>query len=163
MMKIASMCVLLLAAAICVSGVYGSQDNFINVEGQDLKSRLAAAVKLGSAQQRRFWVAYTFDVRPGVAFDAVFFGSGGDAMFMNGGIVGSRFETRKLGVFLLHEISGRQIVRAEIYNLERPRDYAGYPVYWLGLGPSEESLPLLQGLVDTVQSREAEERLVDAI
>src|ERR1051325_2207446 len=48
--------------------------NFIPVEGSDLKSKLDAAVKQGraAAKSSPFWVAYTFDVRPGIAIDPDF-------------------------------------------------------------------------------------------
>src|ERR1700755_2989867 len=48
--------------------------NFIPVAGADLKSKLDAAVKQGRAASKPspFWVAYTFDVRPGIAIDPNF-------------------------------------------------------------------------------------------
>ena len=44
---------------------------FITVEGATLRARYEAAVKAGrsAAPQTRFWTAYSFDVRPGVAVD----------------------------------------------------------------------------------------------
>ena len=42
--------------------------NAITVDGPDLKTRYAAAIKLAAAQRGPFWVANTFSVRPGVAF-----------------------------------------------------------------------------------------------
>ncbi len=161
---------LLLAACISGNSPYPASSestvqsrNFINVEGPDLKSGLEAAIKQGSSQQKRFWAAYTFDVRPGIAFDAVIIGSGGSTTIINGSMVSSRYETRNVGIFLLHEEGGRSIVRAEIYNLERTREYAGYAVYWLGRGGNEESLNLLRSLIGTVRSVEAADRLTDAI
>ncbi len=137
--------------------------SFINVDGPNLTSRLESAIRQGSSQQKHFWAAYTFDVRSGVAFDAVIRGSGGSTTIINGGWVNANFETRNLGVFLLYEPDGRSIVRAEIYNLDRQREYAGYPVYWLGRGGNEESLNLLRGLIGAARSAEAAERLTDAI
>src|SRR5262245_26804536 len=139
------------------------KQNFINVEGPDLKSKLASAIKQGSSGQKRFWAAYTFDVRPGIVFDAVFVGSDGSRTIINGGKVSSNFEPRNLGIFLLHEKDGRSIVRVEIYNLDRPREYSGYPIYWLGRGSNQESLGLLRSLIDSTGSSEAAERLTDAI
>jgi len=136
---------------------------FINVDGPDLKSRVAAAIKQGGAQQTRFWMAYTFDVRPGIAFDAMIIGEGGSRTIINGSMVSSRCETRNVGIFLLYEKGGRSMVRAEIYNLERTRGYAGYPVYWLGRGGNEESLNFLRGLIGDLGSIEAAGRLTDAI
>ncbi|HEU4795438.1 MAG TPA: HEAT repeat domain-containing protein, partial [Pyrinomonadaceae bacterium] len=48
--------------------------------------------------------------------------------------------------------------RMEIYNLERKREYSGYPVYWLGRANNEESLNYLRALVaatplDTLSER----------
>jgi HEAT repeat protein len=161
---------LLLAACISGNAPYPApsetavqSQSFINVDGPDLKSRLEAAIRQGRSQQKRFWAAYTFDIRPGIAFDAVIIGSGGSRMVINGSMVSSGFETRNVGIFLLHEKDGRSIVRAEIYNLEREREYAGYPVYWLGRGANEESLNLLRSLIATVGSIEAADRLTDAI
>lgn len=139
----------------------GQRQNFITVEGVDLNARLAAAVKQG--QGKRFWAAYSFTVKPGVAFDAVFTGGRGSTFTINGLTNNPQLETRNLGIFLLHENDGRTVVRAEIYNLDRARDYAGYPVYWLGRGGNEESLQLLRGWIGTLRSHEAAERVVDAI
>jgi HEAT repeat protein len=161
---------LLLAACISGNAPYPASiettlqsRSFINVDGPDLKSRLEAAIGQGRSQQKRFWAAYTFDVRPGIAFDAVIIGSGGSTTVINGSMVSSRYETRNIGIFLLYESDGRSIVRAEIYNLERAREYAGYPVYWLGRGGAEESLNLLRSLVGTVGSIDAADHLTDAI
>src|SRR5919206_3188708 len=50
------------------------RQDFIPVEGADLKSKLDAAVRQGRAASKPspFWVAYTFDVRPGIAIDPDF-------------------------------------------------------------------------------------------
>ena len=144
MTKAALMLLLLFAAQSQTPNIARPPQGFTNVEGANLKSRLGSAIKLGAARQGRFWVAYTFAVRPGVAFDAEVIGSRGSAIVINGAVVGAQLETRNLGVFLLHEGSGGSVLRAEIYNLNRPRDYAGYPVYWIGHGPGNESLPLLR-------------------
>ncbi|MCI0387621.1 MAG: HEAT repeat domain-containing protein [Acidobacteria bacterium] len=170
MMKSLLLLSLLFAACISANAPYMASSetsaqnrSFINVDGPNLKSKWEAAIRQGSSQQKRFWVAYAFDVRPGIAFDAVIIGSGGSRTVINGSMVSSRFETRNVGIFLLHEKDGRSIVRAEIYNLERAREYAGYPVYWLGRGGAEESLNLLRSLIGTVGSIEAADRLTDAI
>src|ERR687883_1953282 len=99
--------------------------NFIPVAGADFKSKLDAAVKQGraAAKPSPFWVAYTFDVRPGIAIDPdieQFSGSmnsfGGTTVF-TGKAGGMRVETRNLGVFLLHDPRTGAVTRAEIYNL----------------------------------------------
>jgi HEAT repeat protein len=133
------------------------QSSFINVEGADLRSKLEAAAQLGRSRQpqTRFWAAYSFDVRPGVAVDpeaGEFRGSMtnyGDTTVFFGKSNGVAVETRNLGVFLLYEPDGRTLVRAEVYNLDRKREYSGFPVYWLGRGGNEESLNLLRGVVET--------------
>nr|AUN36910.1 HEAT repeat protein [uncultured bacterium] len=140
---------------------------FTPVEGADLKSRLAAAIKQArsSSKQSRFWTAYAFDVRPGVGVDILIVGSGGSRVDI-GGVVHSssnEYETRNVGVFLLHETDGSQIARAEVYNLERPRDYSGYPVYWLGRATNDESLSFLKNLIATTRSSDVAENATDAI
>src|SRR4028118_953470 len=115
--------------------------SFIQVEGADLRAKLEAAATRARAGSARapYWSAYSFDVRPGVAVDpghGEFHGSmntsGGTTVFV-GSSRGMTVETRNLGVFLLRDPSGNgAITRLEIYNLDRKREYGGYPVYWLG-------------------------------
>ena len=140
---------------------------FIAVEGADLKSRLANAIKQARARskQSRFWTAYAFDVRPGVGVDVLIIGSGGSRIDIGGVMHTSdaKYETRNVGVFLLHEADGSAITRAEVYNLERPRDYSGYPVYWFGRATNDESLSFLKSLIDTTRLSEVAERATDAI
>jgi HEAT repeat protein len=140
--------------------------SFIAVAGADLKSKLDAAVRQGraAAKSTPFWVAYTFDVRPGVAIDPdiqEFRGSmnsfGGTTIF-RGKVNGVTVETRNLGLFLLHDPQSGALTRAEIYNLERKREYSNYPVYWLGRAGNEESLNYLLGLVESSRP----ERVVEA-
>jgi HEAT repeat protein len=59
---------------------------------------------------------------------------------------GMTVETRNLAIFLLRDPSANQITRMEIYNLERKREYSGYPVYWMGRANNEESLNYLRAL-----------------
>jgi HEAT repeat protein len=59
---------------------------------------------------------------------------------------GVMVETRNLAVFLLRDPTVNQITRMEIYNLERKREYSGYPVYWLGRANNEESLNYLRAI-----------------
>jgi HEAT repeat protein len=140
---------------------------FTPVEGADLRARLAAAIKQARSRssQSRFWTAYAFDVRPGVGVDIVIIGSGGSRIDINGVSHSSsgKYETRNLGVFLLHETDGSQVTRAEVYNLERPRDYSGYPVYWLGRATNDESLSFLKTLIATTRSSDVADSATDAI
>jgi HEAT repeat protein len=140
---------------------------FINVDGADLRSRLDAAIRQGRSRspQSRFWAAYTFDVRPGLGIDVVIVSGSGSHVVLNGVVTGSsnRYETRNVGVFLLYERDGGSIVRAELYNLERSRDYSGYPVFWLGRGVNEESLGLLMKLIKATTDRRVAENLTEAV
>lgn len=135
------------------------RQNFIPVAGADLKTKLDAAARQGraAAKSSPFWVAYTFDVRPGIAIDPdieQFNGSmnsfGGTTVF-RGKVDGMTIETRNLGLFLLHDPQTGVITRAEVYNLERKHEYSNYPVYWLGRAGNEESLNYLLGLVESAR------------
>lgn len=135
---------------------------FLPVMGANLTAKLDSAVKQGQARATRFWTAYAFDVRSGVMVDAEVY-NGGSTMWVNGVSIGSNYETRNLAVFLLHEPSGNAIPRLEIYNLERKREYSGYPVYWLGRASNEESLTLLKGLVANGNDEKVQDRVTQAI
>lgn len=128
---------------------------FIQVEGADLKAKLDAAASRARSARTPYWSAYSFDVRPGVAVDpggGEFHGSmntsGGTTVFV-GSSNGMTVETRNLGVFLLRDANGGAVTRIEIYNLDRKREYSGYPVYWMGRANNEESLNYLRGLAET--------------
>ncbi len=150
--------VLALALSVCSFFEPAQQQggNFIKVEGADLRAKLATAAEMGRARapQTRFWAAYSFDVRPGVAVDpdgGEFRGSMtsyGDMTVFFGKSNGVAVETRNLGVFVLYEPDGQRVVRVEVYNLDRKREYSGFPVYWLGRGGNEESLNFLRGLAE---------------
>jgi HEAT repeat protein len=127
--------------------------SFTAVEGADLMARLEAAQARARNQQIPYWSAYTFDVRPGVAVDPNirdFNGSmhtmGDTTVFIGTNAAGVTIETRNLAIFLLREPSSNQITRMEVYNLERKREYSGYPVYWLGRANNEESLNYLRAI-----------------
>ncbi|HWT01554.1 MAG TPA: HEAT repeat domain-containing protein [Pyrinomonadaceae bacterium] len=130
---------------------------FISVEGADLRAKLEAAAQKGRSlsPQTRFWVAYSFDVRPRVAVDVEVGNFRGSMMNYDNMTIflgksgGQNIETRNLGVFVLYETDGKTPVRVEVYNLERKREYGGYPVYWLGRGGNEESMNFLRGLAET--------------
>ncbi len=152
------------------AGTASQRRNFIPVAGADLKSKLDAAVKQGraAAKSAPFWVAYTFDVRPGIAIDPdieQFSGSmndfGGTTVF-RGKVDGITIETRNLGLFLLHDSQGT-ITRAEIYNLERKHEYSNHPVYWLGRAGNEESLNYLLGLVESARAERVAETATVAL
>jgi HEAT repeats len=135
---------------------------FIPVDGQNLSSRIDAAIKLGRGASTRFWTAYSFDVRPGVSIDNDWGGRWGSGDGVNISSDSTR-ETRNLGVFLLREPNDGTIARVEVYNLERKREYGGYRVYWLGRAGNEESLNLLRGLVEGQQAARVSEHATMAI
>src|SRR5688572_9262456 len=127
--------------------------SFTPIDGADLMSKLNAAQARGRTGQTPYWSAYTFDVRPGVAVDPNvrdFNGSihtiGDSSVFVGTTAGGMTVETRNLGIFLLRDPAGNQITRMEVYNLERKREYSGYPVYWMGRANNEESLNYLRAL-----------------
>ena len=127
--------------------------SFTAVEGADLMAKLDAAQSRARERQVPYWSAYTFDVRPGVAVDPSvreFNGSihtlGDTSVFIGTTAAGITVETKNLAIFLLREPSNNQITRMEVYNLERKREYSGYPVYWLGRANNEESLNYLRAI-----------------
>src|ERR1043166_5134924 len=127
--------------------------SFTAVEGADLMTKLEAAQARARTKATPYWSAYTFDVRPGVAIDPAiheFHGNmntiGDTTVFVGTTADGMPVETRSLAVFLLRDPAGNQITRMEIYNLERKREYSGYPVYWLGRANNEESLNYLRAI-----------------
>src|SRR5882672_4082437 len=123
------------------------QAGFVAVEGANLSGRMDAAIRLGRATQARYWMAYAFDVRPGVSVDVDWNGKRTSVDGVNISFDSMR-ETRNLGVFLLREPNDTAVTRVEVYNLDRTREYSGYRVYWLGRAGNEESLNLLRGLVE---------------
>lgn len=140
------------------------REGFIPTEGTNLRSKLDLAVRQGRAKQTRFWTAYSFDVRPGVAVDVEWHSDGNTTIVSGTSIsVGSKIETRNLGVFVLHEPSDGSTARVEIYNLDRRREYSGYPVYWLGRAANEESLTYLKGIVESNQIGDAPKHSIVAI
>ena len=127
--------------------------SFTAVEGADLMAKLEAAQTRARARQTPYWSAYTFDVRPGVAIDPAirdFNGSintmGETTVFIGTTSTGLTVETRNLAIFLLRDPASNQITRMEVFNLERKREYSGYPVYWLGRANNEESLNYLRAI-----------------
>ena len=144
--------------------------SFTTVEGADLMTKLEAAQARARGRQTPYWSAYTFDVRPGVAIDPEvreFRGNmsqiGDTTIFVGTTPDGMPVETRSLAVFLLREPAGNQITRMEIYNLERKREYSGYPVYWLGRANNEESLNYLRAIAAATPLDALSERAVIGI
>jgi HEAT repeat protein len=127
--------------------------SFTTVDGANLMAKLDAAQSQARSRQTPYWSAYSFDVRPGIAVDPTvrdFHGSmntiGDTAVFIGTNASGVTIETRNLAIFLLRDPSSNQITRMEVYNIERKREYSGYPVYWLGRSNNEESLNYLRAI-----------------
>src|SRR5947209_11443038 len=144
--------------------------SFTAVEGADLNAWLEAASQRARTRQMPYWSAYAVDVRPGVAVDPnihQFNGSmnniGDTTVFIGTTANGMTVETRNLAIFLLRAPGNNQVTRMEIYNLERKREYGGYPVYWLDRANNEESLNYLHGLADAAPAGLLAERAVLAI
>src|SRR5215213_4580618 len=144
--------------------------SFTAIEGADFMARLDAAQARARSRQTPYWSAYTFDVRPGVAVDPTireFNGSmntiGDTTVFVGTTASGMTVETRNLAIFLLRDPASNQITRMEVYNLERKREYSGYPVYWLGRANNEESLNYLRALAAAAPLDTLSERAVLAI
>jgi len=140
-------------------------ESFISVEGADLQARLTAAQTQARAASRHgYWAAYKFPVQPNVSVDAVSINSMGIEMQV-GVITGNvgEHETRSLGVFLFYSQRETEPARVELYNLERKRDYEGWPVYWLGEVDASESLTLLSSLVRRTKIEMVGGKLVEAI
>lgn len=143
----------LLVTAFIATTALAQRERFINVDGPDLRSKIESAIRMArsSSTQTSFWVAYAFDVRPGVSVDVSYSDSHGTT-YVSGTSVnfnddsGRMVETRNLGIFLLHESDGSPIIRVEVYNLDRQREYSRYPVYWAGRAGNLESLTLLKNL-----------------
>ena len=170
-MPVAIITLVLAIVSVVAPAQTGVDNRFITVEGADLRSKYETATQRGrsASPQTRFWTAYSFDVRPGVAVDpevGEFRGSMtsyGDMTIFFGKAGGRDIETRNLGVFVLHEPDGRSTSRVEIYNLDRKREYSNYPVYWLGRGGNEESLNFLRPLAESNQPNKVAEHAAVAI
>ena len=144
--------------------------SFTPVEGADLMAKLDAAQASARARQTPYWSAYTFDVRSGVAVDPAvreFNGNiqtiGDTSVFIGTTAAGVTVETKNLAIFLLRDPSSNQITRMEVYNLERKREYSGYPVYWLGRANNEESLNYLRAIAAATPLDMLSERAVLSI
>lgn len=141
--------------ALLLAGVaLGQQRSFIPVEGASLRAKIDSAVTSGrnNAPGGRFWVAYQFEARPGVAVDFEVVDNAGTVFSSMDGtslMFDSRYETRELGLFLLFDVQRELFTRAEVYNLRRNHEYSNYPVYWAGKIANEESLNYLKSIVDS--------------
>jgi HEAT repeat protein len=144
--------------------------NFIQVNGSGLKSKIDAAVRLGRAQARngRFYVAYGFNVKPGVTLGGNYTVKRDDR---DGNEKGKgrtnnyqkEPETRNAAVFFQYEGGSEAIAKVELYDLDRPNDYHGYPVYWAGSIANDESLNFLRELLEKENSQKLGEQATAAL
>ena len=157
--------------ALAPSAFAQAEQGFTPVQGASFQAKQDAAIaQAAAARQARFWTAYSFDVRPGVAVDVDFVSDDGHFMIQgtwevnDGGLVLAYpgIETRSLGVFTLRDSTG-QVERVDIFNLARRHEYAGYPVYWLGRAGNEESLNFLRAVAEGLKSSELAADAVHAI
>lgn len=144
-----------LAATVAVAAQ--QTKSFTPVDGANLRAKIDNAVTQGkaNAQSPLFWVAYQFEVRPGVAVDFEIVSDNGAVTWSNDGfsmMSDPRYETRELGLFLLFEKARNAFTRAEVYNLRRDHQFSNYPVYWAGKATNEESLNYLKSMVDAASS-----------
>ncbi len=175
--------VLLLALTICdltisatsempkeTNSVQTTNQNFIQVDGSSLKSKMDSAVRLGRSNARngRFWVAYGFNVKPGVTLGGNYRVSKNDHQDFEGKEGGRKNyskepETRNAAVFLQRDAANDNIAKIEMYDLDRPNDYGGYQVYWLGSISNDESLSFLRELVVSETSQKVGEHAIAAL
>ena len=171
----------ILLAVAPVSLPAQQEQGFTPVQGATLQAKAeAAAAQATATRQTRYWTAYSFDVRPGVAVDVDYVSDDGrfsirgtwdvgdsGTYFVGDGVSVSNYpglETRSLGVFALRDSAGR-VERIDVFNLARRHEYAGYPVYWLGRAANEESLGFLRGIAvtPTVSSHSPQNEAVWAV
>lgn len=143
------------------------QPGFIPVQGANLPAKIEVAVKQARAAnaQSKFWTAWAFDVRPGVAVDYEWRSKDGKVRASDGFNMSfdRKVETRNLGIFLLHEPGVSGVARVEVYNLDRQRNFDGIPVFWLGRASNDESLNLLREFVESQQNKKVGDHSVVAI
>jgi hypothetical protein len=124
---------------------------FTTIEGESLKSKLEAAITSGHDQSRtRFWVAYSFDVRPRVTIleKGITVRAPGDI-----GVDTTRGE-----IFLLYQ--GNSIERFQIQNPDRAGIDRDIPGYWLGDAKTDESLELLGHIAEWSQRAKSDDSRV---
>ncbi len=141
-----------LALMATTAAVAQQTNNFIPVQGANLKAKIDNAIAQGKGQSGIFWVGYQFEVRPGVAVDFEIVGPDGSISISNDGwsiMSDSRYETRELGFFLMYEKARDTFTRAEVYNLRRDHQFSSYPIYWAGKAANEESLNYLKSMIDS--------------
>jgi HEAT repeat protein len=145
--------------------------NFIQVNGSSLKSKIDSAVRLGRSNVRngRFYVAYGFNVKPGVTLGGNYYSTrdghkDADGKESKGKTYREKEpETRNAAVFLQYDSANESIAKVELYDLDRPNQYNGYPVYWAGSISNNESLNFLRELVEKETSQKVGESAISGL
>jgi hypothetical protein len=161
------------------SSAQSLNQNFIQVNGSSLKSKIDSAVRLGRASGRngRFYVAYGFNVKPGVTLGGSYYSTrdnrkdGDDKGKVKDGDEKGKGriyrekepETRNAAVFLQYESGSEAITKIDLYDLDRPNDYHGYPVYWAGSIANDESLTFLREMIEKEPSQKHGEQATAAL
>lgn len=156
---------ILIATSIGV--VIAQNRGFISVSGTTLENRLRESFRQGRAGGGRYWVAYSFPLRPGVVIS--------DVRGVEGPVIDTYIGAQTQGVdggqtpvgtraalFLLYEAGASDPVpvRAEISDASRQRVNVsgGEKVYWLGEAGGDESFSLLRRLIETSDANAKAER-----
>ncbi|HEX8119599.1 MAG TPA: hypothetical protein VF521_20160, partial [Pyrinomonadaceae bacterium] len=115
---------ILLAFAPASAAEPQQEQGFTPAQGATLQAKAESAqAHAAAARQTRYWTAYSFDVRPGVAVDVDYVSDDGrfsirgtwdvgdsGTYFVGDGVSASNYpglETRSLGVFALRDSAGR--------------------------------------------------------
>jgi HEAT repeat protein len=139
---------------------------FIVVEGGSLAARLESAVKLARGRSARtpFFVAYRFDVRPGVSVDMEVKGKDGRQITFDGVSFfhDSPNPSRNVAVFLRFAPDGGEPDEVRVYDIDRRHEFPS-PVYWLGQAEGGESISYLTRLAERAGAEKVAERATMAL
>jgi HEAT repeat protein len=156
----------LLVSVLATAPQQAASQAFRTVEGATLEARIEAAHRQARSDVRsgRYWTAWGFDVKPGISIDVCSQGEHG-SMDMNDGFSVTRGapETRNVAIFTLRAVESGEIEKVQIFNLDNPRTYEGYAVYWLGKTPNDESVDVLRKLIESGRTKRTSERSIMAI
>ena len=141
----------------------------IKVDDGDLSARLDSVNEQRATPnaQQRYWIGYTFPLRPNVALEAVRINADGSQTSL--GIItgpGPSDATRRPGLFLLYDDENTGLnhpVRAQLSDLDRKHDWKKIPVYWLDHIDAGQSLDFLQRLIAESSDADVSACLTEAV
>ena len=144
--------------------MFNKDSKTINVEGAKLSAKLESVLSQRRNEAGRYWVSYTFPLRPNVALEAVLSNANGSETKL--GVItgaGPSDSTTRAGLFLLYDEKSdlNRPVRAELFDLDRPHSLSG-PVYTLGHIDASQSLEFLERLIEASSDAELCGRLVES-